>query len=103
MICPLQLGLGVQMHRQFGSRYLVESLYNLGFSSSYSEVQKYEASAAVQKSKEMVNVGEDAFLQFAADNVDHNTHTIDGEKYLQWNGDALMSYSSSYRTLWTTD
>ena len=77
------------MHRQFGSRYLVESLYNLGFSSSYSEVQKYEASAAVQKSKEMVNVGEDAFLQFAADNVDHNTNTIDGKN--TFNGMGMLS------------
>ena len=35
---PLQIGLGVQMHKLYGSRFLIDSLHNLGFCSSYSEV-----------------------------------------------------------------
>ena len=79
ILCPLQLALGIQMHRQFGSRFLIETLFSLGLSSSYSEIQKYEACAAVEKSEESVRIGEDVCMQFVADNVDHNSDTIDGK------------------------
>ena len=42
---PLQLGLALQVHRQFGARFLVDLLNKFGFCSSYSEVQKCEGSA----------------------------------------------------------
>ena len=86
LICPLQLALGIQMHRQFGSCFLIETLFSLGFSSSYSEMQKCEARAAVEKSEESVRIGEDVFMQFVADNVDHNSDTIDGKKirFMEW-------------------
>ena len=42
---PLQLGLALQVHRQFGTRFLVDVQNKFGFCSSYSEVQKYERSA----------------------------------------------------------
>ncbi|XP_060600668.1 uncharacterized protein LOC132754090 [Ruditapes philippinarum] len=77
VIAPLQIGLGVQLHHQFGSKFLIETLHTLGFCSSYHEVQKFETSAAsvygttIQKSS-------DQFMQFVADNVDHNTGTLDG-------------------------
>ena len=57
ILCPLQLALGIQMHRQFDSRFLSETLFSLGLSSSYSEIQKYEACAAVEKSEESVRIG----------------------------------------------
>ena len=31
IVAPLQIGLGVQMHRQFGSRFLIDSLHSHGF------------------------------------------------------------------------
>lgn len=46
LIAPLQIGLAVQMHHAFGSRFLIDTLNSLGFSSSYSEVQRYELNAA---------------------------------------------------------
>ncbi|CAG2229848.1 unnamed protein product [Mytilus edulis] len=46
LITPLQLGLGVQVHHNFASRFLVSTLNSLGFCSSYYEVQKFESSAA---------------------------------------------------------
>ncbi|WAR07353.1 LOW QUALITY PROTEIN: hypothetical protein MAR_017311, partial [Mya arenaria] len=52
ILAPLQLGLGVQLHHQFGSRYLVDLLNKMGFSASYTK--------------------------FVADNVDHNACTLDG-------------------------
>ena len=37
LVFPLQVGLGIQMHHQFASRFLLETLNNLGFCSSYKE------------------------------------------------------------------
>ena len=47
IIAPLQLGLGVQMHHHFSSKFLIDSLNAHGFCSSYSTVQKYQRRAAV--------------------------------------------------------
>lgn len=41
-IAPQQIGLGIQIHHHFGSTFLIDTLNSLGFSSSYSEVQKFE-------------------------------------------------------------
>ena len=78
LIAPLQIGLGIQMHHHFGSRFLVDTLYSLGFSSSYTEVQRFEMNAA-SKPVDSDAIKKDAyFLQYVADNVDHNVRTIDG-------------------------
>ncbi|CAG2218591.1 unnamed protein product [Mytilus edulis] len=77
VIAPLQIGLGIQMHHHFGSRFLVDTLYNLGFCSSYSEVQKFEMNAAASRSTENENDSQ-SFVQFVADNVDHNIRSLDG-------------------------
>ena len=47
IISPLQLGLAVQMHTHFRSRYIFDTLHALGFCSSYNEVQKFERNATV--------------------------------------------------------
>ena len=47
LMSPLQLGLAVQLHHHFGSRFLIDLLHALGFCSSYSEVQRFLSSAAV--------------------------------------------------------
>ncbi len=44
IIAPLQVRLGVQLHKQFGSRFLIDSLFSHGFCSSYTEVQKFKRS-----------------------------------------------------------
>ena len=45
LLPPLQLGLGIQMHHHFASRFLIDTLYAHGFTCSYGEVMKYERSA----------------------------------------------------------
>lgn len=75
---PLQLGLGVQMHSHFASRFLNDTLYKHGFSVSYSEVSNYNKCAAVQKSVDISGFTSGHFMQYAADNVDHNIRTLDG-------------------------
>ncbi|CAG2207157.1 unnamed protein product [Mytilus edulis] len=51
---------------------------NLGFCSSYYEVQKFESSAAAVQGVDLPGDISNSFVQFVADNVDHNTRTIDG-------------------------
>lgn len=81
VLAPLQIGLGVQMHHQFGSKFLIDTLNKLGFSASYSEVQKFELNAALASSEtqdsDISGTGEH-MIQYIADNVDHNLRTIDG-------------------------
>ncbi len=78
IIAPLQIGLAVQMHRQFGSRFIVDSLNSHGFCSSYTEVQAYERSATVHQGTDISGFQSTSFMQHVADNVDHNLRTLDG-------------------------
>jgi hypothetical protein len=79
ILAPLQLGLGVQLHHHFASKFLIDILHKHGFCSSYGEVTKFERSAAVSQSTQVPNISSTTnFLQYAADNVDHNIRTIDG-------------------------
>lgn len=74
---PLQVGLGVQMHHLFGSRFLIETLNRHGFSCGYKEIQNFERSAAVTQSLDL-GLAPGSAMQFIADNADHNTQTLDG-------------------------
>ena len=49
----MQLGLALQVHRQFGTRFLVDVLNKFGFCSSYSEVQKCERSAVFHQDADL--------------------------------------------------
>ena len=78
IIAPLQLGLAVQMHQHFASKFLIESLNRHGFCASYSTVKKYERSAALAQGTDIFGLKDGDFCQFSADNVDHNIRTLDG-------------------------
>ena len=77
-LAPLQVGVAVQMHHQFASRFLNDSLNAMGFASSYSEVSKFERNAAVMKGTDIKGLNDGSFIQHVADNVDHNIRTLDG-------------------------
>ena len=79
LIPPLQIGLGVQLHHQYGSRFLIETLNSLGFCSSYSEVNRFECNAALQQGTDLLGLKGNEFIQYSADNVDHNSCTLDGK------------------------
>lgn len=49
LICPLQIGLAVQMHHWFSSKFLINTLSSLGFCSSYNKVLTFEMNAAVSE------------------------------------------------------
>ena len=78
LIPPLQIGLGVQLHHLHGSRALIDLLYSLGFCLSYPEVQCFEQCAASSHGTDLSGVRSDSFIQFVADNVDHNLRTLEG-------------------------
>lgn len=78
ILAPLQLGIGVQMHHHFASKVLIDSLHAHGFCSSYPTVQKFEKSAAASHGTDIPGYTPGNFVQYIADNVDHNTRTLDG-------------------------
>ena len=82
VLVSLQIGLAIQTHHLYRSRFIVDTLYQMGFSSSYGEVLRFEKNAAdtvaVDKLGENVDSQGMAVL-FAGDNVDHNILTIDGK------------------------
>ena len=82
VIAQMQIGLAVQMHRTFGSRFLIDTLSHLGFCTSYSEVRKFELNAAVFHGIDLPETTDMKHtVQFVADNVDHKQFaaTIDGQ------------------------
>ena len=56
LIAPLQVGLAVQMHHHFGSQFLIDSLHGSGFCSSYSEVTRFEVSAACSQGTDILGI-----------------------------------------------
>ena len=79
MMMPLQIGLGLELHHQFASKFLIDTLSNLGFCKSYLEVRMFEKKTTVTQAQ----FTEDArgkFVQFIADNVDHNVVTLDEKR-----------------------
>ena len=81
VLAPLQIGLAVQTHYLYRSKFIIDTLCEMGFRSSYGEVLRFEKNAADCVAPDML--GEDidmadTTLLFAADNVDHNVLTIDG-------------------------
>ena len=79
LLSRLQLGLGVQMHHHFSSRFLIETLNSLGFCCSYTDVKNFERSAAMQQGTDLSGYDDNSqCVQYVADNADHNSRTLDG-------------------------
>ena len=75
---PLLFGLGVQLDHSFGSKWLNNHLARLGFSVTYSQVRNYKK--AVMESESLSHIiPPGSFVQWSADNVDHNCRTLDGK------------------------
>ena len=104
VLCPIPFGLGVQLDKEFGSKWLISHLHKLRFSISPDEVWKYkqtfvvsdrkETTQETEKADEIEEAGpsevnttgeldvtnDNAFAQWSADNVDHNIITLTGER-----------------------
>ncbi len=77
LLAPLQFGLGVQLHHHFASRFLIDTLHKHGFCCSYSEVHQFERNAVLSYGTDIPH-SVPQFVQYVADNVDHNIRTLDG-------------------------
>ena len=83
VLCPIPLGLGVELEKTLGSKWLLNHLAKLGLSVSADEVLRFKQST-VQHSKEYHNEAlekdnNESFLQRSADNVNHNILTLTGK------------------------
>ena len=87
---PLQLGIGITLHHDYGSKMLIELLNAFGFCASYSEVRQFMTSAAMSEVSKIRNgvyhpsgiikrADGGNLIQEGADNIDINTNTIDGK------------------------
>ena len=79
-VLSIPFGLGVEMDNMFGSCWLIDEVSKLGFSVSYQEVRRYKQSVVENDDSlnSMVSARPE-FAQWVADNVDHNTATLDGK------------------------
>ena len=77
ILAPLQVGLAVQLHHHFASRCLIDTLHSLGFCSSYQEAQLFNQNVALDQGTDIPDYNGE-FVQYVADNVDHNVRTLDG-------------------------
>ena len=53
ILAPLQVGLAVQLHHHFASRFLIDSLHHHGFCCSYQEVQRFGQNAVSDQGKQI--------------------------------------------------
>ena len=91
VITPICLGLGVELHHTFGSKFLIKQLARLGFCVSNDEIIRYKQSVVLSKPPGYPTGKQypAAFTQWVADNVDHNIRTIDG--YNTFHGMGIIS------------
>ena len=78
IMCPIPFGIRVELDNAFGSKWLVNHLSRLGFSASYDEALRYKESDVASLQAEGQNESNN-FIQWVADNVDHNTATLTGQ------------------------
>ena len=80
LMAPLQIGLEVQMHHHFQSKFLIKFLNSHGSGCYYDEVKRYERCASMTEHEIPKNYGPQNFLKYAADNVDHHIRILEGNK-----------------------
>ena len=77
LLVPLQVGLGIQLHHHYASRFLIDTLHQHGVCCSYNQFHQFEQSAVLNYGTDIPNHSSQ-FIQYVADNVDHNIRTLDG-------------------------
>ena len=67
------------MHHHYRSRHVIDTLNRLGFCSSYNEVLKFKRNVCMNVEKSLTGqITKERTLHFVADNVEHNTCTLNG-------------------------
>ena len=89
-------GLGVDLDHTFGSKWLVDQLARLGFSVSSDEVKLLKQSVLEGDSdSSLQQYFPGSFVQWIADNVDHNIVTLDGKGTFHGMGIVASSTASN--------
>ena len=78
LMMPFSLFLGVHLHSQYGSRYLVEKLSQFGFCKGYHEILRYERNATLTPETRELSINENQTAKFATDNVNDDPANLDG-------------------------
>ena len=99
-MCPLPFGLGIELENAFGSKWLINHLSRFGFSISADEVLRYKESAIECTVHVQVQTKDDQFVQWVADNVDHNIVTLTGKG--TFHGMGVISITSKPSSIVTT-
>jgi hypothetical protein len=106
---PKHLGLAVYLHHTFGNRKLIDMMNALGQCISYTELRTFITSAALHVDAQQEPSDTNAYIPpevvpvkdggqlilAAADNWDHNEHTIDGKKTTHAMTSILVQASSN--------
>ena len=74
--------LAVEVDHLYGSKWLNDELYKLGFAVAYSEVKRFKQACVINQSidKQIQRLSSDtSFAQFIAHNVDHNIVKLGGK------------------------
>lgn len=83
------------MDHVFGSKWLVNELFHLGFSIGYDKVTRYKQCVIQGESLDdiLLKYLPGTFTQWVADNVDHNVVMLDGQD--TFHGMGVIAISSS--------
>ena len=92
-IPPILLRFKIILDNLFGSKWLVNELFHLGFSVFYNEVVRYKQAAfATKNSEDMISsktLEESSFTHLVSDNADQNIATLTGSDI--FHGIALLA------------
>jgi hypothetical protein len=79
VLMPLIFGLSVSLDHKLGSTLLLDMLHSLGLCMPQTEVRRFKQSVMQASAGWSIVLQDSApFLQFVADNVDHNVRTLNG-------------------------
>ena len=102
VIAPVPCALGVHVEKTFGSKSLLTILSRLGFCITSDEVLRFKQSAVeadLLEEADELEINEDEntpFVQWVADNADHNTITLTGKG--TFHGMGVISITNNSRS-----
>jgi len=79
MIASIPFGIGVDVDKSFATKWLVNHLHQFGFSISSDEVNLFKESAISSSRENCSKETQSEFMQWSADNADHNIQTLTGK------------------------
>ena len=88
---PILFGIAVIMDHVFGSKWLVDELFRLGFSISHDELSLYKQYILQGENRTLSPPSDAVITQWASDNADHDVRTIDGGNQFHAMGTISMS------------